>query len=550
MPGAKKRFGALKIISIVVVLVLAAIVALPFILDANQFKPELESKISSALGREVKVGQLKLSVLSGSVEVENIRIADNPDFSPSPFVDAKSLRVSVELKPLIFSKSIRISGITLERPSITLIGPKSGRWNFSDIGSSGGKINLVKSEPTEGLPGKDISISQLKIVDGQVTIVHMGESQKPSTYNNVNVTIHNLSYATAFPFSLTASLPGEGTLNLEGKAGPISSTDVMMTPLQAELSVKHLDLVASGFTAKESGLSGLFDFSGSVTSDGKELMSRGQASANRLRILRTGSPADRPVSLQYAVSYNLASRKGRLTDASVRSGKATAHLSGNYEMGESALHLNMRLQGANMPLQDLTSLLPAFGITLPKGASLQGGSLNTNLVAEGPVEKMITTGTAEISNTRLTGFDLSGKMAVVASLAGLQPSQDTKIEKFASGLQLTPEGIRASNLVLIVPELGELNGNGSIGADESLDFTMKAMLKPSGAMGTGLTRFAKGGPLIVPFFVRGTASDPKFVPDVKNAIGGVLETVLGQGKKEGQTNTFGDTLRNLLQKKK
>ncbi|MGD0098740.1 MAG: hypothetical protein ABSC60_00165, partial [Acidobacteriota bacterium] len=118
---------------------------------------------------------------------------------------------------------------------------------------------------------------------------------------------------------------------------------------------------------------------------------------------------------------------------------------------------------------------------------------------------------------------------------------------------LAPDGIQVSNLVLVAPALGELSGNGRIAADQSLDFTMQAMLKPSGALGAGLGRLVKGGTLNVPFFVRGTASEPKFVPDMKKAAGGLLGSALGQGNQGSQSDTgkaLGDTLRNLFKKKK
>ena len=43
---------------------LAAALALPFLIDANAFRPLLESRLSVALGREVKLGDLKLSILA------------------------------------------------------------------------------------------------------------------------------------------------------------------------------------------------------------------------------------------------------------------------------------------------------------------------------------------------------------------------------------------------------------------------------------------------------------------------------------------------------
>src|SRR5262245_5580893 len=55
----------LKIVAALVILLIAGLAALPFLLNANQFRPLLESKLTEALGREVKLGNLSLSVFSG-----------------------------------------------------------------------------------------------------------------------------------------------------------------------------------------------------------------------------------------------------------------------------------------------------------------------------------------------------------------------------------------------------------------------------------------------------------------------------------------------------
>ena len=80
------------------------LIALPFLINVNSFRPKIESEASSALGRQVTVGNLSLSLFSGHVEADNIAIADDPAFSKSPFVTAQSLKIGVELMPLIFSK--------------------------------------------------------------------------------------------------------------------------------------------------------------------------------------------------------------------------------------------------------------------------------------------------------------------------------------------------------------------------------------------------------------------------------------------------------------
>jgi AsmA protein len=540
-----KRFGLLKITAIVLVLLLAAVLALPFVLDVNQFRPQLESRLSDALGRQVKMGNLKLSILGGSVGVADIDIADNPAFSRSSFVTAKSLKASVELKPLIFSKEIRITGISLDQPAISLVRSSSGKWNFSDLGSKAGHMEEKRAESSGAISKSHAIIKELKITGGRVTITEAGK--KPSVYDDVTITADNLSFTASFPFSIAASLSGGGKFGLEGKAGPLNQADLMTTPLTASLSINHFDLIGSGFVAPDSGLAGLVDFKGTVTSDGKQVKSEGKSKVNKLQVIKGGAPAGLPIDLDYSLNYDRAQKGGDLTDAKVQCGKAVAQLSGSYAVRGEDLNLTMKLRGMNMPVQDLTALLPAFGVTLPRGAALEGGLLNVDLTTEGPVNRLITTGTADISNTRLVGFDLSGKMSVLAKLAGLKSNQQTEIQKFTSGMRMAPEGIQVSNLLLVLPALGDLSGAGKIAPDQTLDFTMLAKLKPAAGIGSLLTRLTAGNGLSLPFFVRGSASDPKFVPDAKNAARSLFGSSDSPASKEGET--LGNALRGLFKKK-
>src|SRR5215469_8145915 len=132
-----KRF--LKIVVIVIA------IAIPFFVDANTFRPKLESELTDALGRQVKVGNISLSLLSGGVSADKIAIADDPQFSKNPFVQAKSLKVGVEMIPLIFSRKLNVTDVTLDQPQISLVKSENGeRWNFSSLGGKN------PSAPTHG----------------------------------------------------------------------------------------------------------------------------------------------------------------------------------------------------------------------------------------------------------------------------------------------------------------------------------------------------------------------------------------------------------------
>ena len=113
---------------------MVAAVALPFLIDVNVFRPTIESDLSAALGRQVKVGNLRLSILSGSVAADDLSIADDPAFSKDPFIRAKALGVGVELMPLIFSKKLKVTDLTIEQPQVSLLHTAGGKWNFSSLG--------------------------------------------------------------------------------------------------------------------------------------------------------------------------------------------------------------------------------------------------------------------------------------------------------------------------------------------------------------------------------------------------------------------------------
>src|SRR5438270_197624 len=89
----------LKIIGIIVAVLVVILIAIPFFINVNSFRPRIEAEATQALGRQVKVGNLSLSILSGSVSADNISIAEDPAFGNNAFVTAKSLKVGVELMP-------------------------------------------------------------------------------------------------------------------------------------------------------------------------------------------------------------------------------------------------------------------------------------------------------------------------------------------------------------------------------------------------------------------------------------------------------------------
>jgi len=569
----------LKWIAVVIVILIIIVIALPFVIDVNMFRPRIEAELTNALGRKVTVGNLKLSLISGSLAADNIAIADDPAFSNQPFVKADALNVGVNLMPLILSKTLEVRDLTLTRPQVTLMRTPQGKWNFSTLGSKTGEANTQssqsqanepssppakkaeqkpapanpaenqsaqKSAPSPGAQSQseqgleqNLSVGALNIRSGQITVADTNAPSKARVYRNVDVTVKNFSFTSQFPFTLSADLPGGGNAKLDGTAGPVNRGDTSLTPLQAKISVNQLDLAKSGFVDPSSGFAGTVNFAGTVDSDGNQARSMGDATATGLKLSPKGTPAPKPVALKYATKYELQKETGQLTQGDVSVGKASAKLSGTFDLHGTQPALNMKLNADNMPVEDLQSLLPALGVELPKGSSLQGGTLSADLNINGPVNAMNITGPVKLANTKLAGFDMGSKLSAISALSGANTGPDTTIQNFSSDVHYSPSGIQTQNVNLVIPAIGTITGAGTVSPQNALDYHMSAAL--NGAVVSGLSKVAglSGNGTTIPFFITGTASDPKFMPDVKGMVSGQLGKQLGGvlGKQLGNNNS-------------
>jgi AsmA protein len=340
-------------------------------------------------------------------------------------------------------------------------------------------------------------------------------------------------------------------LKLEGQAGPLDNQDTARTPFDTTISLQHADLGATGFLDASSGVGGTLDFSGKVTSDGRRLHSEGKANASGLKLVKGGAPAKAPVAVDYNSDFNLGADTGTLK-ADIRSRNSTANANGTLDAHGEDTIAHLKLEGKNMAVNDVEGLLPAFGVVMPQGASLQGGVINMDLAAEGPLDRLVITGPLNVTGTRLSGYNLGAKLGPLASFAGIRSNPDTEIKTAASGLHLAPEGLRADNIVLDVPDIGTFTGQGVVGSDNSLDFKM--LLKVSSNAGTllgnlgGLTKMAQAQG--IPFLIRGKTTNPVFVPGAGGGLKGALGNPLAPGDQSNPQQGLKGVLDDFLGGKK
>ncbi len=545
----RKRW--IKVAIVAAALVVVILIAVPLFVNADTFRPTIENQLSSSLNRKVTLGHLSFSLITGSLVANNISIADDPAVTSTPFLEARELRLGVEVGQLLFHRSVEITTLTVDSPSIHLIHLENGTWNFSSMGSP-------SSQPSSA-PGSmpALSVNELKIKEGSASVASVPAGGNPFTCTAINLTVQKFSFQSAFPFELSVQLPGDGSVKLNGTAGPIAQQDASKTPFQATLEIKHFDPVAANVVEPSDGVSMVAGLDAKIASDGTNLTSNGKIAASRLKLARTGTPAPQPVDVDFTISDNLGTRAGNVSDLAIHTGSVAIHITGGYHAAGQSVALDLRLTAPNLPIDQLEQLLPAAGIILPSGSRLRGGTLTTNLAITGPANAMTIAGPVEIDNTQLAGFDLGSKIQGINPLGGT--SGGTGIEKLSTDVNSSPQMTNFSNIYASVPAIGTASGSGTVSPAGALDFQLVAKFNNSsmigsvanaglntisGLLGNHSNTTANNG---IPLVIAGAASNPSIRANVGAMVKQQAGSLLGNSSGQ-QGNNPVKTLKGLFGK--
>lgn len=536
----------ITIITVAVVLAFLAVGAtVALLIDVDRFRPQLAHAMSAAVGREVAIGHMSMSLFAGTAVVDDLKIADDAAFGGAPFLTAKSVRVGIAVLPLVLSKRLQIESLRLQQPRVTLKRSNTGVWNISTFGASSAAPAGGDSSSSSSPLGLDLSVDRLIVSNGQVVIETPKSGDRQHLYDKLSVDVRDFSSIARFPFTLSIDTPGGGAITLNGHAGPVSAAGLGSTPLDAALEASRVDIAKSGLLDPSAGLGGIVDQHLHVVSDGAKLTVSGTLRIGKLQLLPGASPAAQPVDVTYASDYDIAKHQGSVKQGDVKIGNAAARVVGRYVTRDASPVLLLTLSMRHAPMSDLQTLLPAVGATLPRGARFKSGFLDAGFTATGAIEKLVTTGQALMSDATISGYDLGSQMQAVASLAGAGKSGETVIQGLRSTLRIAPEGIRVDGLNCTVKSIGSIDGDGTVAPNGALDFKMRARFAGTTGMTGEAARIASlGHPENgVPFRVSGTTTAPVFVPDVGRAATDAIKDPNAAAKAGG-------FVRSLFGKKK
>ena len=126
-------------------LVVIAAVALPLILNPNNYKDDAAKATRDATGRELTInGDIDLTIFPWlGASIKDVALANAPGFGPEPFAQVAEINVGVRLMPLLTGKRVEISKVRIDGIALNLAKNADGTDNWSDLAKGEG-------EPTPG----------------------------------------------------------------------------------------------------------------------------------------------------------------------------------------------------------------------------------------------------------------------------------------------------------------------------------------------------------------------------------------------------------------
>jgi len=238
--------------SCLVVVVFAALLIIPMLVDVQKYKPEIENRVSETTGRPFTLGgdlQLSLFPMAG-LSFSDLHLGNPDDFEEKDFLTVDSFEARVKLLPLLF-KDIQVKRFILKGPKVVLIKNKDGRSNWEGIGQAP-KLKEketkkpAKSKPQKELPIKSLAVGDFSITEGSILWIDHTKGKRREI-SEVSLRLEDISLDSPIHIAFSALVDGR-TLSMQGNVGPLGK-EIGKGTILLDLTVnalKQLDMTLKG----------------------------------------------------------------------------------------------------------------------------------------------------------------------------------------------------------------------------------------------------------------------------------------------------------------
>ena len=345
-------------LGIIVVLLVAGALALPYLIDANRYHDRIQAEVEKRLGRKVSLGPMRLSLLPFAIRAQGATIAEDPSFGEGRiFAHADGLYVRADLIPLLRG-DVQVRALELERPQLELLRNAGGVWNFASLGHNA----ATETQPAGMTPEEqaraqqqraqaqqkpqEFALDRLRIRDGQVAITDAQKQQPRAVYDHIDLAIEDYRPGQPFLVDLTAHLPGQGnqTARLNARVGPIDENSALATPVEGTLKLDEVSIGAvERFlnTPALAGTDGIASGETSVKSSEGKLASSGSLRIEQAQI--RGVDIGYPVAADYEIQYEPNGGLIRIQKGTLKLGATPISITGVVNAGPTPAQIDVRV---------------------------------------------------------------------------------------------------------------------------------------------------------------------------------------------------------------
>jgi AsmA protein len=270
-----KRIGTWIAVAVaaIVVLVLVALVAVPFLVDTPRIQALIANTASQALGRPVKFAGVSVSVFPRpAVVLRDLEVAEDPAFGTAPFLKLERAEVRLRFWPLLLLR-VELGDFVLKEPVISLVQASDGRWNIASLGA--GADGRPASRPRPGAGGSTgaaaVIASRVRIEDGVVAYESRASPQAQRyRVEAVDLTLTPTPGPLAFRGNATIK-PGDLVFTIsDGSVGLDAARALTEAPVRGTVALEGKDireLVAAALGPEpviSGGLTGTLALGGTV----------------------------------------------------------------------------------------------------------------------------------------------------------------------------------------------------------------------------------------------------------------------------------------------
>jgi len=237
------------VVAAVLVLVVAALILVPILVDTPRVQALIASNASQALGRPVKFRSMSISVLPlPAVALHGLEIAEDPQFGTEPFLKLETGKVRLKLLPLLTGR-VELGDVKLTKPVIAVIQTADGRMNISTLGTGAGTKEPKASERAPrgggGTGGGGAALpAAISIEHGLVAYVARGKGGVTSQYrvDDLNLTLTGGAPQLAFKGDLKVK-PGDLVVKIaDGQVALDPGKPLTEAPLRGVVTLDGKDI--------------------------------------------------------------------------------------------------------------------------------------------------------------------------------------------------------------------------------------------------------------------------------------------------------------------